>query len=243
MLQLNDTVKLGIFASSDGVPVPIEWQVYKLHDNLAQLIVKDISLVQHSYSTIPRPYYGSEGMSDVRWKDSELRKWLNGDFFESSFSSAEKQCIVESIINDNQEWEVDRRLGDDEDLLSFSGRINHISTTTTRDRVFLPKLEEIANYKSYNDTFLSIVKKWSEKRFRWFTVLNICKIRFQDWNYRTRSYVYTEGHEHGSHVGICYYSSSPEYVGVDLDLWAYNNPTNVCIPVMIWVDMNKLPVR
>lgn len=38
--------------------------------------------------------------SSNNWANSELRNYLNGEFFEQAFTPKEKQCIVNSILTD-----------------------------------------------------------------------------------------------------------------------------------------------
>ena len=49
--------------------------------------------------------YHSEVNQDTTWETCSLRKWLNKDFYDSSFTLEEKALIVESkIINNDNPW-------------------------------------------------------------------------------------------------------------------------------------------
>lgn len=64
--------------------------------------------------------------SATSWENSTLRKWLNGDFLNSAFSSSEKNRIVTTTV---QDYKADNVLGE-----------------TTSDKVFLLNKDQIFTY-------------------------------------------------------------------------------------------------
>lgn len=74
------------------------------------------------------PYYKGEGTSD--WKNSSIRAWLNGTFYQTAFSDEEKANIVEETIIQHKNRDFpDCEQGED-----------------TTDNVFLLSLEEYTEY-------------------------------------------------------------------------------------------------
>ncbi len=105
-------------------PEDIEWQVLTVED--------DRALVVSRYGLDAMKYYQLRGY--VTWETSTLRKWLNGDFYESAFSSTEKSRII-SVTNENPE---NREFG------TKGGN-------STQDKVFLISIDEAEQYFSSND--------------------------------------------------------------------------------------------
>lgn len=67
--------------------------------------------------------FNSANMSKRPWKDSDIRKWLNGEFYEKAFSkSLKKRIILSSVINSDE--------------------------SVTEDRIFLLSREETERYKA-----------------------------------------------------------------------------------------------
>lgn len=69
---------------------PIEWQVLKQEGNKALLITKAMSPL------FMRPF---DSKSNV-WADSEIRRWLNGEFLDTAFTDDEKAAIYETELPD-----------------------------------------------------------------------------------------------------------------------------------------------
>ena len=91
--KVGDTVVFGKYEqdgdTSNGKE-DIEWQVLKIESNRI-LVISKYALDLHRYN---------KNYSPVTWEESELRKWLNGDFLNDSFSSDErKQIPTVSIEN------------------------------------------------------------------------------------------------------------------------------------------------
>lgn len=98
---------------------PYIWQVLDVQDDKALLITKDI---------IEKAVY-HETYESITWEDCSLREYLNGDFFENSFSDEEKAKIIEvTNPNPDNQW-FDTKGGND-----------------TQDKVFLLSIEEVVKY-------------------------------------------------------------------------------------------------
>ena len=105
----------------DNGAEPIEWQVLTVEDGRALLISR--------YALDARPY--NKAYINITWRRSTLRKWLNGDFFSSAFSSAEKNSIAEVKIS-NPDNVYSRAWGG----------------SPTKDRIFLLNIYEMNTYFS-----------------------------------------------------------------------------------------------
>ena len=113
LLPVGHTVQLGHWeqngSAEDGME-PIEWVVAQQQQGDLLLICKSF-LTQRAFHV---------GNSDVAWKTSDLRKWLNEDFLQTAFDAHEQAMLGRRTI------------------------VSHSpSQSQTRDIVFVPSEEEI----------------------------------------------------------------------------------------------------
>ena len=73
------------------------------------------------------PYNSTK--KDTTWETSSIRKWLNGSFFRSAFSSYEKKMILDTQI-----------------LAEANPQTNTPAGRDTTDKVFLLSIEEFERY-------------------------------------------------------------------------------------------------
>ena len=109
--KIGDYVKFGSYPqTSDGDIQPIEWQVLSIENN-KMLVISRYGLdckCFDSYSNVGfRQGIMPTGLDAKRfgpnsnlWKNSEIRKWLNGDFYNKAFSADEKKFINFSNLLD-----------------------------------------------------------------------------------------------------------------------------------------------
>ena len=116
-LQVGDTFKFGSY-DQDGVDgaEPIEWIVLDLDG--------DTAMATSRYGLECRAYHNS--IEHVTWEKSDLRKWLNGTFYNSAFTAQEKEQICEALLDN-----------DDNLRYKVSGGAQ------TEDRVFLLSVSEV----------------------------------------------------------------------------------------------------
>ena len=87
--NIGDYVKFGRYPqTAEGEVRPVEWQVLARDNNKALVISR--------YGLDSKRFDGSSN----NWKKSEIRKWLNGEFYTESFNAEEKACI-KSFNQDN----------------------------------------------------------------------------------------------------------------------------------------------
>ncbi len=88
-LTVGDTVRFGAFeqdGDADNGEEAIEWIVAQSADDGSLLLLTRSVLAW-------MPYHAKE--ADVTWKDSSLRKWLNGTFYAEHFTAEEKERILQ----------------------------------------------------------------------------------------------------------------------------------------------------
>ena len=97
------------------------------------LLVTDKAVYQRRYHEIWGP---------VIWKRCDLRKWLNGEYYENTFSEEEKAAISETVLlkQDNPEYKI-------------SGG------SSTKDRIFQLSIDE-ANHFFKSDEDRAIGDWW-----------------------------------------------------------------------------------
>ena len=75
---------------------PIQWTVFNQNDGAAYLM-SDAIFYGINWKT--NAWY----VSSVKWSESDLRKWLNEDFYNMAFTQAEKKCIDYVFVPSEEE--------------------------------------------------------------------------------------------------------------------------------------------
>ncbi len=94
-------MKFGRYPQNNGdTPEPIEWLVLEQDEDTALLISR--------YSLDCRPFFSflKAILFHGNWRDCDLRKWLNRDFYGQAFNEDEQRRIIESKIytSDNPDY-------------------------------------------------------------------------------------------------------------------------------------------
>ena len=85
----GDYVKFGNYPQTgEGKKQPIEWQVLAKENN-KMLVISRYALDAKRFDD-----------DSNNWKNSEIRSWLNGDFYNNAFNEKEKKCIKSSNLSD-----------------------------------------------------------------------------------------------------------------------------------------------
>ncbi len=130
--QIGDIVYFGSYEQdnlSDNGKEEIAWYVLNKTDDAMTLLSVNI--------LDGRPY--SSTLSYTTWEDSDLRKWLNDDFYKNAFSDAERTQIVStsSENNDGQNTEDYVYLLSFQEFLSYFGvditELDALDTSTTEN--------------------------------------------------------------------------------------------------------------
>ena len=94
--KVGETIEFGNYPQEeDGTEKPIEWIVMKNEGNQVLLLSK--------YVLDEKPY--NEELEEAIWETSDIRKWLNNEFYTTAFNKAEKVKIQTSLIkNEDNSW-------------------------------------------------------------------------------------------------------------------------------------------
>lgn len=119
----------------DAEKEPILWDV--LEEKEDKLFVLSHKCLEY------RPF--NDGMKSAKWENSEIRKWLNGEFFETAFSDDEKDRILTSTIkNRRRKATEDRVFLLSEEEFSLLGRDNRSARLTSLTRA---QYSEVIGYR------------------------------------------------------------------------------------------------
>ena len=117
-----ETFQFGRYEQDDNYgngAEPIDWQVLT--------VLGDRQLVISRYILDYRNF--SDSISGSKWDSSAMRTWLNGDFYNSAFTAAEKNSILQ-VTNSNPNNE----------------RFGTSGGSQTQDRIFLLSIDEANRY-------------------------------------------------------------------------------------------------
>ena len=126
--KVGDYVKFGNYPqTSNGGVQPIEWQVLSIENN-KMLVISRYGLDVKRFDS-----------SSNNWANSEIRKWLNGDFYNKAFTEQEKKSI----------------------------NLYNLSDVGTTDNVFLLSKEEAEKYFSNNESRKCKATEYAVKNAAW----------------------------------------------------------------------------
>ena len=135
--KVGETIEFGNYPQDkDGTEKPIEWIVMKNEGNQGLLLSKYV-LDAKSYN---------EGWEDVTWETSDIRQWLNNEFYTTAFNKAEKAKIQTSLIKNEDNSEYGTNGGND-----------------TEDKVFLLSEKEADTLFSNDDERIAKATEYAEK--------------------------------------------------------------------------------
>jgi hypothetical protein len=135
--KIGETIEFGNYPQEeDGTEKPIEWIVMKNEGNQVLLLSK--------YVLDAKPY--NEELEEVTWETSDIRKWLNNEFYTTAFNKTEKAKIQTSLIKneDNSEY-------------GTSGE------NDTEDKVFLLSEKEAETLFSNDEEKIAKATEYAEK--------------------------------------------------------------------------------
>ena len=95
----GDTVSFGVYeqdGDADNGPEPIQWVVLDKIDGRLLLLSADI-LEARQYHHVP--------FEEVTWENSDLRAWMNGDFYEGAFTPVQRG-LIETVHNENADQSI-----------------------------------------------------------------------------------------------------------------------------------------
>ena len=87
-LKAGDIIKFGIYPyEEDGTEKPIEWQILEKYSDGTALVISKYGLDAVRF----------DGSSN-NWEKSEIRKWLNKEFYNRAFKNVDKSLIMETRL-------------------------------------------------------------------------------------------------------------------------------------------------
>ena len=135
--KVGETMEFGNYPQDkDGTEKPIEWIVMKKEGNQVLLLSK--------YVLDAKPY--NEELEEVTWEISDIRQWLNNEFYTTAFNKAEKAKIQTSLIKNEDNSEYGTSGGND-----------------TEDKVFLLSKKEAKTLFSNNEEKIAKATEYAEK--------------------------------------------------------------------------------
>ena len=135
--KIGETIEFGNYPQEeDGTEKPIEWIVMKNEGNQVLLLSK--------YVLDVKPY--NEELEEVTWETSDIRQWLNNEFYTTAFNKSEKAKIQTSLIKNEDNSEHGTSGGND-----------------TEDKVFLLSEKEAETLFSNDDERIAKATGYAEK--------------------------------------------------------------------------------
>jgi len=135
--KVGKTIEFGNYPQDkDGTEKPIEWIVMKNEGNQVLLLSK--------YVLDAKPY--NEEFEKVTWETSDIRKWLNNEFYTTAFNKTEKAKIQASLIKNEDNSEYGTSGGND-----------------TEDKVFLLSEKEAETLFSNEEERIAKATEYAEK--------------------------------------------------------------------------------
>ena len=135
--KVGETIEFGNYPQEeDGTEKPIKWIVMKNEGNQVLLLSKYV-LDAKSYN---------EEWEDVTWETSDIRQWLNNEFYTAAFNKSEKAKIQTSLIKNEDNSEHGTSGGND-----------------TEDKVFLLSEKEAETLFSNDEERIAKATEYAEK--------------------------------------------------------------------------------
>ena len=132
--KVGKTIEFGNYPQDkDGTEKPIEWIVMKKEGNQILLLSK--------YVLDAKPY--NKEWEDVTWETSDIRQWLNNEFYTTAFNKAEKAKIQTSLIKNEDNSEYGTNGGNDTEDKVF------MLSEKEAETLFSNKEERIAKATEY----------------------------------------------------------------------------------------------
>ncbi|MCR5720464.1 MAG: DUF4214 domain-containing protein, partial [Lachnospiraceae bacterium] len=149
-LKKGDHVKLGRIeqdSEKEGLE-PIEWEVLAEEDGKLLLLSK--------YAFHNMEFYHNN-WDEVTWENSDVRKWLNGEFYETSFTDEERE-LIPLVKLDNNEAPIDEKMvvnktNDTED------HVFCLSVSEVNKYFNLKKAEETIEVSDYQKGYIELMKR------------------------------------------------------------------------------------
>jgi hypothetical protein len=119
-VKVGEVITFGNYYLVDAQKMePVEWRVLEVSDNKALLITE--------YGITSKPY--NNKFEKITWAESDIRKWLNSDFYLTAFNTDERKRIADTFVVNSENPEY-----------GTPGGVN------TTDKIFLLSITEAQKY-------------------------------------------------------------------------------------------------
>ena len=203
-LNIGDEIVFGTYEQNNIIndgKEGIEWRVLTVENEQALVISKFALDTKPYHVPVSYPF-------DTTWESSDIRAWLNQDFFNNSFTASEKGNIISVSLKNSDNPEYGTKGG-----------------TDTTDRIFLLSYDDVNNYfdsledreceaTSYAKATGAFVNKENEKT-RWW-------LRTPGYSSGDTLFVEFNGDvpTHGNHFGDNIFTIRPAF-------WLHINPSSI----------------
>ena len=236
-IRIGDFITLGSYVQNGVLPEPIRWIVLDIIDSKALL------LSQRVHDGVN---FHSENI-EITWKDSDIRKWCNQDFFDSAFSQKDQGLILSSFIDNQHAYEVTvpgeiyHPFPDMPDIVSHRIVPSKVVSVDTTDKVFLLSVQECLRYKellTLSDNRPTLTQYAKEKGVLSTSIFeigpdgkyheNAAEYLCCYWWLRTRA-------KFGSHAAVCYTNGNVAPAGSMVYL---GDACGAGVRPAVWIDLN-----
>lgn len=139
--QVGDIIYFGTYEQDNNFSngkEEIEWRVLEKDENGRMLVVS-------KYALDCRNYHSS--VKQITWEGSDIRSWLNNDFYSNVFSSSEKSA-VKTVTNEN----------------TGNSDFNVNGGNKTSDKIFILSIDEAKRYLPNNIDRMCQATKYAESK-------------------------------------------------------------------------------
>lgn len=139
--QVGDVIYFGTYEQDNNFSngkEEIEWKVLEKDENGRMLVVS-------KYALDCRNYHSS--VKQITWEGSDIRSWLNNDFYSNVFSSSEKSA-VKTVTNEN----------------TGNSDFNVNGGNKTSDKIFILSIDEAKRYLPNNIDRMCQATKYAESK-------------------------------------------------------------------------------
>ena len=176
--KIGETIEFGNYPQEeDGTEKPIEWIVMKKEGNQVLLLSK--------YVLDAKPY--NEEVEEVTWETSDIRKWLNNEFYTTAFNKAEKAKIQTSLIKNEDNSEYGTSGGNDTEDKVFLLSEKEAETLFSNDKKRIAKATEYAEESGVYGNEEKVAWWWLRSPGHWSDGAAV--VNRNGWVYRDGDYV------------------------------------------------------
>lgn len=119
-VKVGEVITFGNYYFVDAQKMePVAWRVLEVSDNKALLITE--------YGITSKPY--NNKFENITWAESDIREWLNSDFYFTAFNTDERKRIADTFVVNSENPEY-----------GTPGGVN------TTDKIFLLSITEAQKY-------------------------------------------------------------------------------------------------